>query len=109
MQVGEYLLDGFRQLQGKHDIIGDVRGRGLMTGVELVRDRTTKEPAKEETVQASCPYGSVVVACNAHDVEESLCACGHPACDACTTPGRPGKGASRAWCSASGLTASSQG
>ena len=50
--MGEYLLDGFRQLQQKHDIIGDVRGRGLMTGVELVRDRTTKEPAKEETVQA---------------------------------------------------------
>ena len=51
VQVGEYLLDGFRRLQQKHDIIGDVRGRGLMTGMELVRDRTTKEPAKEETVQ----------------------------------------------------------
>lgn len=48
LKIGNYLLDGFRKLQTKHPIIGDVRGMGLMIGVELVKDRTTKVPAKEE-------------------------------------------------------------
>ena len=46
--VGEYMLGGLRELQNKHQIIGDVRGKGLMIGVELVRDRTTKERAVDE-------------------------------------------------------------
>ena len=46
--VGAYLLDGLRELQNKHRIIGDVRGLGLMIGVELVRDRESKLRAVEE-------------------------------------------------------------
>lgn len=49
--VGSYMLEGFRRLSEKHDVIGDVRGRGLMTGIELVRDRKTKEPATQECAQ----------------------------------------------------------
>jgi 4-aminobutyrate aminotransferase len=43
-EMGAVLLDGLRELQKKHDIIGDVRGAGLMIGIEFVRDRETKEP-----------------------------------------------------------------
>lgn len=47
--VGEYALGLFKDLQSRHEVIGDVRGRGLMIGMELVKDRDTKEPAAELT------------------------------------------------------------
>jgi len=48
-RTGQYLRDGFRALAERHALIGDVRGDGLFIGVELVRDRAAKTPAKEET------------------------------------------------------------
>ncbi len=47
-RVGEYIMKRFHELQDHLEIIGDVRGKGLMIGVELVRNRETKEPAKKE-------------------------------------------------------------
>ena len=43
--VGAYLQKGLRSLMQKHEVIGDVRGRGLAIGVELVESRNSKEPA----------------------------------------------------------------
>ena len=43
--VGDYARDGLRDLAGRHDCIGDVRGSGLFFGAEMVLDRVTKAPA----------------------------------------------------------------
>ena len=48
-ELGKMLRAGLDKMQEKYSIIGDVRGRGLMQGLELVKDRTTKEPAPEAT------------------------------------------------------------
>jgi 4-aminobutyrate aminotransferase len=48
-EVGQYTLDALTEIQTRHPSIGDVRGIGLMIGVEFVKDRNTKEPASELT------------------------------------------------------------
>jgi alanine-glyoxylate transaminase/(R)-3-amino-2-methylpropionate-pyruvate transaminase len=51
LAVGEQIMEGLRKLMAKHSVIGDVRGKGLLIGLELVKDRQTKEPAKAECAQ----------------------------------------------------------
>ncbi|MHA2396964.1 MAG: aminotransferase class III-fold pyridoxal phosphate-dependent enzyme, partial [Candidatus Thorarchaeota archaeon] len=49
VKVGKVFMEGLEDLQKKKPLIGDVRGKGLMIGIELVKDLTTKEPAKDES------------------------------------------------------------
>lgn len=51
LKIGARIFAGLEKLKAKHHIIGDVRGKGLMLGIELVKDRATKEPAKAECAQ----------------------------------------------------------
>jgi 4-aminobutyrate aminotransferase len=44
-RVGEFMLQRLRGWKQTHPLVGDVRGRGLMIGVELVKDKITREPA----------------------------------------------------------------
>lgn len=62
VKMGDYMLDQLNALKDKHAVVGDVRGKGLFLGVELVADRTTKQPVEEKLAQA------VVGDCNANGV-----------------------------------------
>lgn len=64
VKMGDYLMDQLRELQQKHPIIGDVRGKGLFVGAELVKDRVTKEPVDESVtagVAAHCLSNGVMI------------------------------------------------
>lgn len=50
-KMGHYMLDRLAELKDKHAVVGDVRGKGLFLGAELVADRTTREPVSEKLVQ----------------------------------------------------------
>jgi alanine-glyoxylate transaminase/(R)-3-amino-2-methylpropionate-pyruvate transaminase len=51
LAMGNHLITGLQRLKEEHNVIGDVRGKGLLLGIELVKDRTTREPAKDECAQ----------------------------------------------------------
>jgi alanine-glyoxylate transaminase/(R)-3-amino-2-methylpropionate-pyruvate transaminase len=52
LKLGNRILAGLQKLKEKYTVIGDVRGKGLMLGIEFVKDRATKEPGKELCAQA---------------------------------------------------------
>lgn len=88
--VGGYLCERLKELQKKYPIIGDVRGMGLMQGLELVKDRKTKSPAVEETrrlmdltkengliIGKGGLYGNVIrvspaLTCSRRDVDDAI-------------------------------------
>src|ERR1700744_1287330 len=51
LKLGNHIHAGLAKLKQKHKVIGDVRGKGLMLGIEMVKDRTTKLPASAECQQ----------------------------------------------------------
>jgi len=63
-RMGARMLDNLAALMEKHSVIGDVRGKGLFCGAELVADRATKEPVAEKLVQAvvaDCAAQGVII------------------------------------------------
>jgi 4-aminobutyrate aminotransferase len=64
--MGEHIMDALAEISPRHPSIGHVRGKGLMIGVELVKDRKTKEPAKalrDRMVRAAFERGLLVMTC----------------------------------------------
>jgi 4-aminobutyrate aminotransferase len=71
---GNYLIKGLRELQKKHESMGDVRGKGLMIGVELVKDRESKEPARiwrTAIIQAAFQRGLLLLGCGENSIRFS--------------------------------------
>lgn len=69
VQLGEKLMARFEELRQEYEVIGDVRGKGPMLGLELVRDRETKEPAADETkkIVSHCfENGLALISCGSH-------------------------------------------
>ncbi|MEH6608929.1 MAG: aminotransferase class III-fold pyridoxal phosphate-dependent enzyme [Halioglobus sp.] len=63
VSTGAYVADGLRALQEKHEIIGDVRQKGMFFAAELVTDRATKAPAEEQAnalINAMCKRGVLI-------------------------------------------------
>jgi 4-aminobutyrate aminotransferase len=62
-EVGAYLQDGLRKLMQKHDCIGDVRGMGMMIGVEFVEDKASMKPApeKRDRVERGCYERGLII------------------------------------------------
>ena len=65
-KVGDYFMTRLRELQSRYKTIGDVRGRGLMIGMELVKDRDTHEPCKtscHEVINRAFHRGLLLLPC----------------------------------------------
>ncbi|MEI8598092.1 aminotransferase class III-fold pyridoxal phosphate-dependent enzyme [Vibrio sp. M60_M31a] len=62
--VGDYLMAQLQRLKSKYEMVGDVRGKGLFLGIELVEDKTSKEPVKEAVaadIVAKCMKRGVLI------------------------------------------------
>lgn len=62
-EMGEYLLEGLKDLQEKSKVIGDVRGKGLLVGIELVKNKKNKEPDKnkERIIIEKCKERGLII------------------------------------------------
>ena len=65
-EMGQYMMDALAEIQARHPSIGDVRGKGLMIGVDFVKDRETREPAgdlRARVEQLGFQYGLLLLGC----------------------------------------------
>jgi taurine-pyruvate aminotransferase len=63
-KMGDYAMDRMLELKQKHPMVGDVRGKGLFLGIELVKDRQTKEPVHQSVaaaIGADCLQNGVII------------------------------------------------
>ncbi|MCX7830354.1 MAG: aminotransferase class III-fold pyridoxal phosphate-dependent enzyme, partial [Acidobacteria bacterium] len=70
-EQGEYLLQGLKEAMNRHQVIGDVRGIGLMIGVEMIKDKTSKErfPELRDRIEVECfERGLLVLGCGANTI-----------------------------------------
>jgi 4-aminobutyrate aminotransferase len=73
-EVGEYLKGGLNWLMDKYDCIGDVRGMGMMLGVEFIKDRSSKQPdpeLRDRVEMASFQRGLILLGCGANSIRWS--------------------------------------
>jgi 4-aminobutyrate aminotransferase len=69
--VGAYFMERLRELQARHEVVGDVRGKGLMIGIELVTDRASRTPARElcsAVLHRAFHNGLILLSCGASTV-----------------------------------------
>lgn len=70
-RLGEYILSQLKELQKRFELIGEVRGKGLMIGVELIKDHRTKAKAIEErnqVIQACFEKGLLILGCGENTI-----------------------------------------
>lgn len=69
--MGEYAMDALAEIETRHPTVGQVRGKGLMIGVDLVTDRASKQPAvdlRDRVVQRAFENGLLLIGCGASTV-----------------------------------------
>lgn len=65
-EMGEYTMDALEEIKVRHKSIGQVRGKGLMIGVDLVKDQETREPAhdlRDQVVDTAFEFGLLTISC----------------------------------------------
>jgi 4-aminobutyrate aminotransferase len=70
-EVGAHFMDRLRELQARHEVIGEVRGKGLMIGVELITDRASRTPARElcdAVIHRAFENGLILLSCGVSTV-----------------------------------------
>lgn len=70
-ETGQYIMDALAEMQVRHPSMGDLRGRGLMIGIEFVQDRESKKPAialRNDIIQIAFESGLLIVPCGSNSI-----------------------------------------
>jgi 4-aminobutyrate aminotransferase len=70
-ETGEFIMDALVEMEARHPSIGEVRGRGLMVGIEFVRDRQSKERAadlRDHIIQRAFESGLLLIPCGSNSI-----------------------------------------